>query len=146
MKLSTKGRYGTRAALELALHYGAGPVLVRDISKSQDISERYLENILNALRKSGIVTSSRGARGGYQLNRDPAEITIGDVIRAVEGPLDVVDCTGKSECERMCTCSTNEVWRRLKEVIERELDSISLRDLADRDRILRAKQSADYII
>ena len=146
MKLSTKGRYGTRAALELALRYGSGPVLVRDISSSQDISERYLENILNTLRKSEIVSSSRGARGGYQLNRAPSEITVGDVVRAVEGPLDIVDCTGKSACERSCSCATHTVWNRVKEAIERELDAITLRDLIDIDRRLWTDRSPEYSI
>jgi len=146
MKLSTKGRYGTRAALELALRYGSGPVLVRDISKSQDISERYLENILNTLRKSGIVTSNRGAKGGFQLSRPPVGITVGDVVRAVEGPLDLVDCTSGKDCERMSRCSTYLVWKRLKELIENELDSITLQDLVEKEQQLRNQQSIVYTI
>ena len=94
MKLSTRGRYGTRAVLELALRYGTGPVLVREIAESQEISERYLENILNALRKSGIVTSARGVGRRVSTLPDPSRITVGEVVRSLEGPLDVVECTG----------------------------------------------------
>ncbi len=146
MKLSTKGRYGTRAVLELALRYGTGPVLVREISESQQISERYLENILNSLRKNGILASTRGANGGYQLTRDPAHITVGEVVRALEGPLDVVDCTGNRQCGRYSQCAAYLIWNKLKTVIEHELDSITIEDMVKMDRQLGGKPSIEYHI
>jgi Rrf2 family protein len=146
MKLSTRGRYGTRAVLELALRYGTGPVQVREIAESQEISERYLENILNTLRKSGIVISSRGAGGGYQLSRDPSRITVGEVVRSLEGPLDVVDCTGDRVCGRESSCVTFHVWNRLKILIEHELDSVTLQDLVKQNRQLNKIKALDYHI
>jgi Rrf2 family protein len=146
MKVSTKGRYGTRAVLELARRYGQGPVLVREISERQEISERYLENILNALRKSGIVVSARGAGGGYQLARNPAEITVGDVVRSLEGPLDVVECTGPRPCERNSRCATYRVWNNLKSAIERELDSVTIADMLETDREFIRNAGIDYHI
>ena len=105
MKITTKGRYGVRAALELALGYGSGPVMVREIAEKQDISERYLEHILNRLRTAGLLRSTRGAKGGYELSRPPAEITVGDIVRTLEGPLDIVSCTGDYECGRARGCA-----------------------------------------
>ncbi|MHB9029859.1 MAG: RrF2 family transcriptional regulator [Candidatus Latescibacterota bacterium] len=146
MKLSTRGRYGTRAVLELALRYGTGPVLVREIAESQEISERYLENILNALRKSGIVTSARGVGGGYQLSRDPSRITVGEIVRSLEGPLDVVECTGGMVCSRVGKCVTFHVWNRLKTLIENELDSVTLQNLVEQDRQLNKSEIIEYQI
>ena len=136
MKISTKGRYGVRATLELSLRYGSGPVMVREISGSQEISERYLEHILNTLRTSGLVISTRGAKGGYELARAPSKITLGDIVRALEGPLDVVSCTGDYECGRKAKCATFYVWKETKEVIEKVLNSITLEELAKRQRKL----------
>lgn len=131
MKISTKGRYGVRAALELSLRYGSGPVMVREISESQEISERYLEHILNTLRTSGLLISTRGAKGGYELAKPPSEITLGEIIRTLEGPLDVVSCTGNYECKRMVKCATFNVWKEVKEKIENVLNSITLEKLAE---------------
>ena len=146
MKISTKGRYGMRAALELSLRYGLGPVMVREISESQDISERYLEQILNTLRTSGFVMSTRGAKGGYELARNPSEITLGDIIRSLEGPLDVVSCTGKYECERMKKCATYYVWKEIKEILEKMLNSITLEELVTRHHRLQNQISIEYNI
>ena len=147
MKISTKGRYGARAALELSLRYGSGPVMVREISKSRGISERYLENILNTLRTSGLVKSTRGAGGGYELAKAPSGITLYDIIRSLEGPLDVVSCTtGGHECERMAECATVFVWNVIKEKIENVLSSVTLEDLAERERKLTDRGSIYYNI
>lgn len=146
MKLSTKGRYGSRAALELALRYGSGPVMVREIAESQSISERYLEHILNALRASGIVRSTRGARGGYELVKSPAAVTLGDIVRALEGPLDVVSCTRDEDCSRTSVCVTMEIWREVREAIEGVLDSVTLEDMVRRHRALNIGAAPDYII
>ncbi|MHB9028210.1 MAG: RrF2 family transcriptional regulator [Candidatus Latescibacterota bacterium] len=146
MKLSTKGRYGARAALELALRYGDGPVMVREIAESQEISERYLEHILNALRASGIVRSTRGARGGYELAKSPAAVTLGDIVRALEGPLDIVSCTRDEDCNRTSVCVTMEIWLEVREAIEGVLDSVTLEDMARRHRTMNVSAVPDYII
>ena len=146
MKISTKGRYGARAALELSLRYGSGPVRVREISESQEISERYLENILNTLRTSGLVKSTRGAKGGYELAKTPSGITLFDIIKSLEGPLDVVSCTGDYECGRAAECATISVWKEIKEMIEEVLSSITLEDLAERERKLINHGLAEYNI
>jgi len=146
MKISTKGRYGARAALELALRYGMGPVMVREIAESQGISERYLEQILNTLRTAELVKSTRGAKGGYELAKPPGEITLGDVVRALEGPFDIVSCTGDYECRREMICATFAVWKEVKEAIEGVLDSISLEELAERHRKMERKDVIEYHI
>ena len=146
MKLSTRGRYGARAALELALQYGSGPVMVREIAEHQEISERYLEHILNSLRASGIVRSTRGARGGYELARIPSDITLGDVIRSLEGPLDVVNCTYDNSCRRAPGCVTWEIWCEVRDAIEGVLDGVTLEDLVTRHRRKGALDTRDYTI
>ena len=146
MKISTKGRYGVRATLELSFRYGSGPVMVREISESQEISERYLEHILNTLRTSGFVMSTRGAKGGYELARNPSEITLGDIIRSLEGPLDVVSCTGDYNCERVTECATFYVWKEIKEGIEKVLNSITLKELAERQCKLVNRGLIEYNI
>ncbi len=146
MKITTKGRYGARAVLELTLRYGSGPVMVREISESQEISERYLEQILNTLRTSGLVKSTRGAKGGYELSKAPSEITVGDIIRSLEGPLDVVSCLGDYDCEKEAECATFYVWKEVKEAIEKVLDSITLKELATRKRKLNNQRVIEYNI
>ena len=146
MKLSTKGRYGARAALELAVRYGSGPVMVRQIAKSQNISVRYLEHILNALRAASIVKSTRGARGGYELARKPEQITLGDIIRSLEGPLDIVSCTEDHGCERLTECIMVDIWREVKIAIENIIDSVTLADMAGKLNALNKHQANEYII
>jgi len=146
MKLSTKGRYGARAVLELAIRYGSGPIMVREIAESQEISERYLEHILNALRASGLVRSTRGAHGGYELTKPPSDITLGDVVRSLEGPLDIVSCTRDEDCGRAAVCVTIGVWRDVREAIENVLDAVTLEELAARYRRIRTRVPHDYAI
>lgn len=146
MKLSTKGRYGARAALELALRYGSGPVMVREIAGSQEISERYLEHILNSLRASGLVRSTRGARGGYELAKPPSDITLGDVVRSLEGPLDIVSCTRDEDCRRAAVCVTMKVWRDVRDAIEGVLEAVTLEELSTRYRNISSRAVQDYDI
>lgn len=146
MKISTKGRYGARAALELALHFGEGPVMVREIAEQQGISERYLEQILNTLRTSDLVKSTRGAKGGYELARKPADITLGDIIRALEGPFDIVSCTRDFDCGKETFCATYTVWRDVKNAIEGVLDAVTLSDLVERHKSMREKGAIEYFI
>jgi len=144
MKISTKGRYGARAALELALRYNSGPIMVKEIARSQNISDRYLEHILNALRTSGIVKSTRGARGGYELSKKPSSLTVGEVVRCLEGPMEVVSCT--KDCTNYSLCATCEVWDMIKKSIDEILDSVTYEDLVQRHYELKRKRVQEYVI
>ncbi len=131
MQLSTKARYATRAMMELARTYGQGPVLLKNIAKRQNISEKYLEQLMAPLRASGLIFTMRGNKGGYVLGREPREITLYDVISIVEGSLAPVPCVDKVEmCERWENCATRKIWVRLKERLTAELRAISLAELA----------------
>jgi Rrf2 family protein len=131
MRISTRGRYGLRAMVELARHHGAGPILMRAISEQQGIPRKYLHALLTELRQAGLVHSLRGSRGGYSLAHDPSEITARDVVHALEGRLMLVDC-GESgtPCGRYETCSTRRLWEDLTRIIEERLASVTLADLA----------------
>lgn len=138
MKLSTKGRYGVAAMYELALHYGGGPISLKTIAANQDISEHYLEQLISTLRNAGFVTSMRGAQGGYVLTRNPAEITVGDIITVMEGPIALVDCLltdaeANSYCKKAGGCVTRGVWAKVCDSINEVLNSISLADLCSED-------------
>lgn len=146
VKLSTKGRYGTRAGLELALRYNSGPIMVREIAASQDISMRYLEHILNTLRSSGLVKSTRGAKGGYELSKAPSEITLGDIVRTLEGPMDIVACTNGKDCPKASECVMYTVWKDVKESIENILDNITLEDLVERHTKLIGNKNLEFVI
>ena len=130
MKLSTKGRYASRAVLDLALRYSSGPVSIKDVAQRQQISDRYLENLMAPLVSHGLVTSSRGNKGGFSLARIPGEIRLSEVISAVEGSVAPVHCVDNpEECDRSDRCVTIEVWGRLKTAITEVLDSITLQDM-----------------
>ena len=138
MKLSTKGRYGLRALIDLAVHsQGGTPVSIMSISARQDLSERYLEQLMAMLKKAGIVRSIRGAGGGYVLARDAGDISVGDVLRALEGKLDPVDCAGLDpggECRAADSCVTKYVWKRINESMNRTVDEIRLDQLVAESR------------
>ena len=146
MKFSTKGRYGARASLELALRYGSGPIMVREIAASQDISERYLEHILNALRASGLVKSTRGARGGYELLNEPFRITLGEIIRSLEGPLEIVPCIRADGCPKISQCVMYEIWKKIKKSLDDVIDKITLEDMVKRHYELLNKNEPEYVI
>ena len=111
MKLSTKGRYATRAMLDLALHFGEGPVFVKDIAKRQEVSDRYLEQILIPLKAGGLVRVVRGARGGFALAKPPSDIKLIEIIRISEGSTAPVDCVDNDQiCSRSGFCITREIW------------------------------------
>ena len=137
MKLSTKGQYGVKAMFDLAMRYGSGPVSLKTVAEGQNISENYLEQLISGLKKAGLVESVRGSQGGYSLARDPAEITVGDVIRVLEGPITFVDCApegGTPGCCRADACVTQKVWAKMRDSIAGLLDSITLADLCDEAR------------
>ncbi len=132
MKLSTRSRYGARAMLDLALYHEAEPVSIKDIAHRQEISERYLENIMSSLSASGLVIGKRGKGGGFKLARAPGQIRLGDVITVVEGSLAPVHCIDDpSKCKRSENCVTFEIWARLKTAIMGVLDSITLQDMLE---------------
>jgi len=143
MKISTKGRYGVAAMYDLAMNYGQGPISLRSIAERQKISENYLEQLVSTLRKAGYVKSIRGAQGGYTLSKDPAQISVGDIIRVMEGPIALVDCLlAHSDdydcCERVDICVTRDVWAKVCDSISKVVDSISLADLC-RDEKLKGE-------
>lgn len=132
MRISTKGGYGIRAMFELAMAHGQGPVPLKVIAANQSISENYLEQLMGMLRKAGLVNGIRGARGGYELALAPEEIRVGDVIRALEGPISPVSCVdqdGVTDCDRVGTCPTRNLWKQLRDSMTEVLDSTTLADL-----------------
>lgn len=144
MKLSTKGRYGARAMLDLALHYGKGPVLLKDIARRQEISERYLEHIMIALVSAGLAQSMRGQHGGFSLAKLPGEIKLSQVIQAVEGSIALVACVDDSKlCNRVDVCVTHKIWEKLKKAMLEVLDSITLEDMVkmQKKKLSRASQN-----
>jgi len=127
MKLSTKGRYGTRAMHNLALHYGQGPILLKDIARRQEISERYLEHVVIPLRAAGLVTSARGAHGGFALAKPPSEIRLSYIIQVVEGSIAPVDCVDDPRlCSRADFCVARDVWAELEKAMSGVLESTTL--------------------
>lgn len=144
MKLTSKSRYGLRAIVDLAFHSESEPVSIKSISGRQNVSERYLEQIIGKLRKSGIVESVRGAGGGYHLAKDASEISVGDVLRSLEGDLAPVDCpeVNKSECEDSQLCVTKYVWQKINDGIQNTINHIMLDELVQQSKELLEGQSA----
>ncbi|HHY42299.1 MAG TPA: Rrf2 family transcriptional regulator [Thermoanaerobacterales bacterium] len=148
MKLSTKGQYGLKAMYDLALNYGNEPISLKSIAERQEISEYYLEQLMAILRKAGLVRSVRGAYGGYMLTRDPSEITVGDVLRALEGPIGIVDCVLEQDaikCLKYENCISRIVWEKIRDSIIKTIDSITLLDMCNEARKkLRAETFRNY--
>ncbi len=138
MKISTKGRYGVRVLLELALNQNGEPTMMSTIAKNQGISRKYLHSLLTSLKAAGIVRSVRGAGGGYLLIQNPADIQVSNVLLALEGPLTPVDCVGDADfCERADLCVTREVWTKLSEAIHDLLSAITIEQLVTRHKVLQ---------
>lgn len=131
MKLSTKGRYGVKAMVDLAINYGEQPVSIKNISQRQKISEYYLEQLFSSLKKAKLIKSIRGAQGGYILNRAPEEITIQDVINVLEGPIEVSNCLEDDACNNIDCCATRLLWKKIKDSIDSVTSSITLKDIVD---------------
>jgi Rrf2 family protein len=133
MKISTKIRYGARAMLELAIHYGEGPIELREIAQKENISLKYLEQLINSLRAGGLVKSIRGSKGGYALAKPPSEICLYDVVEVLEGPLDLVECLRDAKaCQRIPSCVTRDIWKEISEAISKILYSITFEDMVNR--------------
>ena len=132
MKISTKGRYALRLMLDLAEAEGGKPMSIKEISKKENISDKYLEQIIAILNTAGFVRSIRGAQGGYVLKRLPGEYTVGMILRLTEGSLAPVACVEEeTDCQRMEICPTVKVWRRLNDAINGVVDHITLADLVE---------------
>ncbi len=133
MKLSTKGRYGLRAMIDIAQSTEKGPITTHSIAERQGISERYLEQLMVPLKRARLVKSVRGFQGGYMLAKNPEDITVGDIIRSLEGPIAPVECVSEVNpggCERSDYCATRGLWTKVRDSIAEVLDSYSLADLA----------------
>lgn len=144
MKLTTKGRYGTRLMLDLALHFGDKPVFLKDAAKRQEISEKYLWHLIPPLKNAGLITSMRGAHGGYSLTRDPSRITLKEILLAVEGPISLVGCIDDSSaCKRSGMCGTRDMWAELSEKFLQILESVTLEDIVEKQKS-KLESSAAY--
>jgi len=130
MRLSTRARYGTRLMLELALNFNKGTIFLKDIAEKEEISEKYLSHLVIPLRASGLISSSRGAHGGYKLAKAPSQITLKEIVQTLEGGISCVECVkNPSVCPRVSKCATRGIWEKLDEKISDELSSVTLEDL-----------------
>ncbi len=148
MKLSTKGRYGLRAIVDLAMNSQDEAVALSSIAERQNISISYLEQLIAKLRKAGLVNSIRGAQGGYILAKDSKEISVGDILRALEGNLNPVDCSeieegAETECSGKDVCVTKYVWKRISDSINQTVDSISLYELVQEGNAVKNKSQGN---
>ena len=135
MKLSTRGRYGLRALLDLAVHQGEGMVLLKDIARRQEVSLSYLEHLITPLIVGGLVKSTRGARGGVLLLKPPAEVKLTEVVQLLEGSIAPVDCVNDPKvCHRSAFCATRDIWIEMERAMIQVLDSVTLYDLVERQR------------
>lgn len=149
MRLSTKGRYGLKAMLDLAINGQNGHIALNSIAERQNISEHYLEQLIAVLRKAGLVESMRGAQGGYILARSPKDITVGDILRTLEGSLAPVDCVVENkehECSQADYCVTKPIWLKVRDSINKVVDSITLQDLVDDYKEVYAQATDMYYI
>lgn len=146
MKLSTKGKYGVKAMVELAINYGGDPISIKTIGKRQDISEYYLEQLFSSLRKAKLIKSIRGAQGGYVLSRDPKDITVAEIMDVLEGPIEIADCIDGISCDNIDCCATRLLWKRIKENIDTVLLSTTLEDIVNDYKDMQAKRQGLYLI
>jgi len=141
--VSTRGEYGMRLMVDLARRWGQGSISLRAVAEQEDLPEAYLEQLVAVLRRAGLVTGKRGAGGGYMLSRDPAGITAGDVVRALEGPIEPQICTAEGQpvvnCVHEPSCGTRQVWVKLQATIAGALDKMTLAELATWPETRRAR-------
>jgi Rrf2 family protein len=147
MRLSTKSRYGVRALFDIAYHSIGLPTQIKDISRRQTISPRYLEQIFQKLKKAQILGSKRGPNGGYYLLKEPADISLGDIVRATEGPFELVFCVSdapRKKCPRKDDCVASDMWLDISNQIEVFFDSISIADLCERAKSAGVEREYDH--
>ncbi len=148
MNLSQKCQYAVRSVYELAKSHGEGHIRISVIAEKQAIPQRFLENILNELKKTGLVESRRGVQGGYMLTKDPSEITIGKIIRLIDGPLEPVKCVGfkKNDCPLKDKCPFFNLWADAKRAVEGVYDGATFKHLLDQDVEINCKKALEYSI
>ena len=147
MRLSTKTRYGLRALVDLAARQGQGPILIDTIAQRQEVSRKYLDAIFGRLREAGLLRSQRGAKGGVMLARKAELINVAEVVRALEGPIRLVDCDSDGKpCQRKDLCVTHDLWRDLAGMIEHRLEEVTVGDLSEQMLQKEAAVSAMYHI
>lgn len=147
IKISTKGKYGTRLMLDLALNYGNGPILLKDIAKRQEISEGYLEQIIPNLKSAGLLNSSRGAHGGYTLAEEPSRISLLNIVTALEGSISLTECIRSPEaCSRANSCATRELWGEMSSKMIGPLESKTLADLVKKHKNMNKGRPLMYNI
>lgn len=136
MKISTKGRYALRLMLDLAIHSNGEYVSIKSVATRQDISEKYLEQIIKMLSKENLVESTRGSQGGYRLTKEPKDYTVGEILRVTEGSLAPVACldTDENTCEHCMDCITVEIWQCVLDAVNKVVDSITLQYLVDKQK------------
>lgn len=144
MRISTKGRYAVRLMLDLATNYSGEPIRLKDVAKRQNVSDKYLEQIISTLNKAGFVRSVRGPMGGYSLQRSPEDYTVGMILRLTEGSLAPVECVEEedTDCSRAENCVTRILWKKLNDAINSVVDHITLADLLE----WQAASADDYVI
>ena len=145
MKVSTKGRYALRTMIDLAQHSGDGLITLKDVAVRQELSQKYLEQIVTQLSKAGLVKGVRGPQGGYRLAREPKDYNVAEILRLVEGSLAPVECleTDVNSCERCASCATVDMWAGLYKVVNDYLEGVTLQDMMER---ANAAAGNDYII
>jgi len=145
VRISTKGRYGLRTLMDIAMHQDKGAVTLNDIARRQEISVKYLWQVINPLKTSGLLKVTRGAKGGYVLARRPEEITMYDIVTILEGPLSLVDCLASEDaCDRLDSCVARSIWKEVNQAVKEALCGITLSDA-----LFRFKNAADvnnYVI
>lgn len=148
MRISTKGDYATRALQDLALHYEKGPVPIEAIAKRQVLPVRYLEQLLLTLKRAGLLASKRGVNGGYYLAKPPREITLGQILRAVDGPIVPIYCVAeppREHCQQEATCALRDVWVEVRDTVSAIVDHTTLEDICERIQA-KTKQRVNYQI
>lgn len=151
MHITTRGKYGVMAMFELALRAGEGPVPLKRVAENQSLPEHYLEQLMGPLRKAELVRSVRGAQGGYLLARDPADISVGEILRVLEGPIAPVDCalddsTAYTCCPEGEACTVRDVWLKIRDAVAGVVDSISLEDLRREEMEKQGRRRHTYYI
>ena len=147
MKLSTRSLYGIRALLDLALNEGNGPVPLKDIAFRQDISLHYLEHLITPLVRAGIIRSTRGARGGVQLINDPRETKLSEAIQLLEGSINLAECvTNPESCSRSEVCAARDIWSDMKKAVDGVLESTTLQDLVERQKLKEHPEQVMYYV
>jgi Rrf2 family protein len=147
MKISTKGRYGVRFMLDLALHARDGFVTLKDISRRQEISQKYLWQIVAQLKSAGLVEAYKGSRGGFALARSPSDVTLKDILEPLEGGCELVDCIKHpTSCDRTAACVTRTIWKELGQKLADAMAGITLKDLVEKSQLQAQGQAVSYSI